>query len=189
VTTVVDANNFAITAANKANTSGSFGNAVSWQLLLPIGGADTTFPSGYGSGPYSAGPYGASSGASYAVLCRLWFIDNWGEFMLASPQNLGIYQWMPSSGTGTRASALTNAPLFNWQILVGLPQQQVISLGAETGGSQDPMLVRWSDVGNNTVWTAGTTNQAGSYRIPRGSKIIAGLGSPLAVLIWTNEGL
>jgi hypothetical protein len=198
---VQTAGSYSVTPSNpvaQASTSGGGSGAtfnivwnvgVVWGLLLPIGQQDTTFLSGYGSGPYGSGPYGTSQGASFQNLCRLWSIDNWGEFMLASPQNLGIYQWEPSTGTSTRASTLLGSPLFSQQILVGLPQQQVISLGAETGGSQDPMLVRWSDVGNNNAWVASTTNQAGSYRIPRGSKIMAGLASPLVVLIWTNEGL
>jgi hypothetical protein len=190
VTTMVDANNFTITAANNATASGSFGSGVQWQLLLSVGGQDTTFISGYGSGPYSSGGYGSSLGSSFQNLCRLWSIQNWGEFMLASPQNGAIYQWQPSTGTSTRASLLTNAPTINWGIIVGLPQQQVIAFGTNQGvGSQDPMLVAWSDVGNNTAWTASATNQAGTYRIPRGSKIVAALGSPLVVLIWTNEGL
>jgi hypothetical protein len=190
VTTVVDANNFTITASTQANASGSFGNGVNWELLLPVGTADNEYLQGYGSGPYGGGPYGQSGGSSYAVLCRLWFIDNWGEFMLACPRGGAIYQWQPSSGTGTRASALTNAPTLNNAMLVALPQQQVIALGTNQGvAAQDPMLIAWSDVGNNTVWTASATNQAGTYRLPRGSKIVGAVGSPLAILIWTNEGL
>lgn len=190
VASVVDGNNFTITAANNASASGSFGSGVNWQLLLPVGTADNVYLQGYGSGPYGAGPYGESSGSSYATLCRIWFIDNWGEYMLACPRGGGIYQWQPASGTSTRAAALANAPTQNNGMLVALPQQQVIAFGTNQGVSaQDPMLVAWSDVGDNTDWTASTTNQAGTYRLPRGSKIVGAVGSPLAILLWTNEGL
>jgi hypothetical protein len=189
VASVVDVNNFTITAANPATASGSFGSGTQWQLLLPVGQQDTVFLAGYGTGGYGQGPYGIGTASIFATLCRLWFIDNWGEFMLAAPQNLGIYQWQPSSGTATRASVLTNAPLFNAFMLVAVPQQQVVALGAETGGTQDPLLIRWSDVGNNTSWTATATNQAGSYRLPRGSKIIGGLAAQLSIMVWTDEGL
>lgn len=190
VTTVVDANNFTITAANNANATGSFGSGTNWELLLSIGQANTVFEQGYGSGPYGSGPYGESTGNTYGTLCRLWFIDNWGEFMLACPQNGGIYQWQPSSGTTTRAAALSGAPTINAGMLVALPQQQVIAFGTNQGvAAQDPMLIAWSDVGDNTDWTASATNQAGTYRLPRGSKIMGAVGSPLAILVWTNEGL
>ncbi len=190
VTAVVDLDTFTITAGNAATASGSFGSGVAWELLLSVGQQNTIFLQGYGTGAYGAGGYGQSNANTYAELCRVWFIDNWGEYLLASPQNGGIYQWEPSSGTTTRASPLANAPTVNAGMLVALPQQQVVALGTNQGVSeQDPMLVAWSDVGNNTVWTASTTNQAGTYRLPRGSKIVGAVGAPLAILLWTNEGL
>lgn len=191
IVTVVDVNHFTITAGNSATSGTSFGNGVSWELLLSVGQQNTIFEQGYGSGPYGSGPYGESGGSGgYAVLCRLWFIDNWGEFMLACPQNGGIYQWEPASGTTTRAASVANAPTQNAGMLVALPQQQAVAFGTNQGVSeQDPMLVAWSDVGDNTDWTASTTNQAGTYRLPRGSMIMGAVGSPLAILLWTNEGL
>ncbi|HXZ02291.1 MAG TPA: hypothetical protein VEI03_20015 [Stellaceae bacterium] len=189
--TVVDANHFTIEAATAATSSTGFGNGVSWQLLLSVGEQDTIFEQGYGTGPYGSGPYGESGGSGgYAVLCRLWFIDNWGEFLLACPQNGGIYQWQPSSGTTTRAAIIPTAPTQNAGLLVALPQQQAVAFGTNNGVSeQDPMLVAWSDSGDNTDWTASTTNEAGTYRLPRGSRIVGAVGSPLAILLWTNEGL
>jgi hypothetical protein len=188
--TVTGLNSFTINAANNATSTTAFGSGVTWELLLSVGLQDTTYLQGYGTGAYGSGGYGQSSANAYAELCRLWFIDNWGEYMLACPQNGGIYQWQPSSGTTARAMPLANAPSQNAGMLVALPQQQVIAFGTNQGVSeQDPMLVAWSDVGNNSSWTASTTNQAGSYRLPRGSKIIGAVGSPLAILLWTNEGL
>ncbi|HUC64573.1 MAG TPA: hypothetical protein VMA53_04035 [Stellaceae bacterium] len=190
VTAVVDANDLTITASTNATASGSFGNGAQWQLLLSVGLASNTPVQGYGAGPYGAGPYGESSGTIYYEPCRLWFIDNWGEFMLACLRGGGVYQWQPSSGTSTRASLLANAPTLNNGMLVALPQQQVVVWGTNQGVSeQQPLLVAWSDVGNNTMWTASTTNQAGSYQIPRGSKIVGAVGAPLVILLWTNEGL
>lgn len=190
VVTVVDVNHFTITAGNAATSGTSFGSGVNWQLLLSVGLADTTLLQGFGTGAYGGGPYGETTGSGAAELCRLWFIDNWGEFMLACPQNAGIYQWEPASGTTTRASIIATAPTANAGILVALPQQQAIAFGTNQGvGAQDPMLVAWSDVGDNTEWTASTTNQAGTYRLPRGSRIVGAQGGPLVVLLWTNEGL
>jgi hypothetical protein len=190
VNTLVDVNTYTLIAATSASTGGAGGGAaVGFTYLLPIGTADTVFLQGYGAGPFGAGAYGQAGAGGYASLSGLWVIDNWGEFMLACPQNGGIYQWRPQDTTATRATALANAPLFSAGILVASSQQQVIAFGAETGGTQDPMLVRFSDVGNNTVWTASATNQAGSFRLSRGSKIVGALGSALTILLWTNEGL
>jgi hypothetical protein len=51
---------------------------------------------------------------------------------------------------------------------------------------QDPLLIAWCDAGNNTVWAATATNQAGTFRLPRGSKIIGGMQGPHTALIWTD---
>ena len=190
VVSVTDANNYVIQSATVANASGAGGgNAVTFSYLLPVGLKDTAFvaSTGFGAGGFGSGPFGGTAGI--AQLCRVWFIDNWGEFMLACPQNGGIYQWQPSSGTATRATALTNAPAFNTCMMVSAATQQVIAGGSTVGGVQDPMLVAWSDVGNNTVWTASATNQAGTFRLTRGSRIVGMVGAGLTNLIWTNEGL
>ena len=42
------------------------------------------------------------------------------------------------------------------------------------GIQQDPMLIKWSNSGDYTNFTPTTTNQAGSFRIPIGSMIVAG---------------
>ena len=50
-------------------------------------------------------------------------------------------------------------------------------------------MIRWCDVDDFTTWTATVTNQAGSYRIPKGSKIIQGIQAAQQTLIWTDLGL
>ncbi len=57
------------------------------------------------------------------------------------------------------------------------------------GDQQDPMIVRWSDSQDFTVWLSSSTNQAGSYRIPRGSLIVGGLQGPQQTLLWTDLAL
>jgi hypothetical protein len=44
-------------------------------------------------------------------------------------------------------------------------------------------------VANYTVWIATAINQAGSFRLPRGSKIVGGLQGPQYGLLWTDLGL
>ena len=51
------------------------------------------------------------------------------------------------------------------------------------------MLIRWCDVNNYGTWIAQITNQAGSYRIPKGSKIVGCIQGPQQGLVWTDLGL
>jgi hypothetical protein len=51
---------------------------------------------------------------------------------------------------------------------------------------KDPLLVRWCDVANYNSWIGLVTNQAGSYRIPKGSKIVQGIQGPQQALLWTD---
>lgn len=48
------------------------------------------------------------------------------------------------------------------------------------------MLVARLDSGDNTDWRASTTNQAGTYRLPRGSYIVGAVSRPLVILLWTQ---
>ena len=190
VTSITDENVFVITAASTANatTSGSenSGNA-RIEYLIPSGVAVDTSSSGYGRGLYGGGYYGIGSGSTAAQFLRQWSLDNWGQDLIASPSNGAIYYWVPP--TVQPATLVPNSPLFSTAVFV-MPQVQIIvSLGSETGGTQEPLLVRWCDQGDFTDWTASATNQAGSYFLPTGSALIGGLAVGLGALIWTDQDL
>ena len=99
-----------------------------------------------------------------------------------------IFQWDPSSGTSL-ATAIPQAPPVNDGIFVAMPQRQIIAWGSTFTGVQDPLLIRWCDVENYFVWTAQSINQAGSYRIPKGSRIVGCIQGPQQGLIWTDIGI
>jgi len=69
---------------------------------------------------------------------------------------------------------------------VAMPQRQIVAWGSTSNGVQDPLLIRWCDVNNHDQWIPLVTNQAGSYRITRGSKIVGGLQGPQQGYIWTD---
>jgi len=117
-----------------------------------------------------------------------WSIDNWGDILIASPQNGAIYQWYYQIGQPF-ATVIPQAPTVNTGCFVAMPQRQIIAYGSTFNGIQDPLLIRWCDVSNNGTWIAQSTNQAGSYRIPRGSKIVGGLQATQQGLIWTDLAL
>ncbi len=191
VVSVIDANNFTINASSAATSSTTGhenGNLVELQYQLSAGNVSDMTSLGYGTGGYGTGGYGSGSG-SYVVPLRNWFLDNFGQNLVALPTNGMLYQWVPPIATGNVATAVTNAPLYGAGMFVAVPQEQVVILGAETGGTQDPLLVRWCDTGVITSWTATVTNQAGSYRLSSGSRIIGGLSGALNSYIWTDQDL
>lgn len=118
-----------------------------------------------------------------------WTLDNWGELLVAVPvggANQSIYTWHPGDPA---SQVICKAPFVNDGAILAMPQRQIIAWGSTTNGIQDPLLIRWCDVNDFDQWTALITNQAGSYRIPKGSKIISCLQGPQQTLVWTDLGL
>lgn len=193
VSTVINANSFTITAvlaaASGATVALNGGNA-QIQYLLPSGVAADTFVTsgGYGAGPYGGGPYGAASGTPTLEPQRVWSLDNFGQDLIASPSGGSIYYWQPPAVAPATLVSNT-APVLNTSVFVMSQAQIIIALGAEVSGTQQPMLVRWCDAGDFTDWTATAFNQAGSYTVPLGSKLIAGLALGIGALLWTDIGL
>lgn len=121
-----------------------------------------------------------------------WFLDNLGQDVTINYTDSGLYVWTPPVSTSATAGLVTTAPQINSGTFVAMPQAQVISFGSEAvigGGVQDPLLLRFSDAGSYTDWTASATNQAGSYRLSRGSRIVGGIQAPQTTLIWTDTDL
>lgn len=155
--------------------------------IVPVG-------TGYGLGGYGIGGYGIGGQVQpptkqyTPVVAFDWLIDNWGENLIACAPGGPIYYWSPTSGQST-CSIIAEAPIVNDGAFVAMPQRQIIAWGSTETGIQDPLLVRWCDVSNYNVWTPTVTNQAGSYRISKGSKIVGGLQGPQQALIWTDLAL
>ena len=195
VTSVTDSSNFYITVANTASsgagpTSMNSGKA---GFLYYIAGGPTPSVAGYGTGNYGAGAYGvgvSSPGQSGTPITSTdWTLSNWGEDLIACTENGGIYYWPPSGGI-QNGILLPNAPVFNAGAFVSTSQQMIIAYGSSVissiGTYQDPLTIRWCDIQNFTSWYPTVTNQAGSFRLPTGSRIIAGAATPARNLIWTD---
>lgn len=192
---IVDANNFHINASTQASASGSFamnnGNA---EIVYYVVQGPPPAGVGYGVGGYGAGGYGIGAAGSAQtgspITATDWTSDNWGAIALACPKNGGVFEYDPVGGFG-QASIVSTAPPFNGGIFVSTTQQILVcwastSNDAIGGVSQDPLLVKWSTVGDFTVFTPLVTNQAGSYRIPNGTTLRAGIATPNQNLLWTD---
>jgi hypothetical protein len=53
----------------------------------------------------------------------------------------------------------------------------------------DPLLIRWSAQESYTDWTPSAANQAGSYRLSRGSAIVSALQTRQEILVWTDAAI
>jgi hypothetical protein len=117
-----------------------------------------------------------------------WSLDNWGGFLVAGVIKSSLFYYDPI-GNSNRAQVVPNSPLVNEGFFVSMPERQIVCYGSTFNGIQDPLLVRWSDIGNFTSWIATVSNQAGSFRIPKGSRIVGGMQGPQQGLIWTDTNL
>jgi len=193
VNAIVDVNNFTIAANTTAtstvtNQNINSGNA---RYVYYIGVSPSAAPYGYGGNAYGYGGYGNGiivATAGSAITATDWTLDNWGQILISCPLNGPIYEWSPTGGVGN-ASIITNAPAVNAGIVVAMPQRQIVAWGSTSTGIQDPLLIRWCDVNDFTTWIATVTNQAGSYRIPKGSKIVQCIQAAQQTLVWTDLGL
>jgi hypothetical protein len=152
-----------------------------------------TYPpgAGYGIAGYGFYGYGGVVPVQYRgvpINAIDWTLDNWGEVLIANPLNGPVYSWNPTQGTAV-ANIIVAAPSVNQGIFVAMPQRQIIAWGSTFNGIIDPLLVRWCDVENYNDWTATIVNQAGSYRIPKGSRIVQGIQAGQQGLLWTDLGI
>jgi hypothetical protein len=176
IQTVIDDAHFTILASAPATASASY------QLN---GGVAVFIYNGLDGTPSTAAPIGTAD----------WTMDNFGEDLIVCPTTSisgsldipyqPIYLWSPNAQQPT-AVAIPAAPPVNDGIFVAMPQRQIVAWGSTETGIQDPLLIAWCDVNNYNQWIGLTTNQAGTYRIPKGSRIVAGVQGPQQALIWTD---
>ena len=178
IQSVLTSNTFTILASESASSS---------TTATLNGGTAIYIYNGIGTTPASALPIEASD----------WTFDNFGQDLIACPIASGLYQnlaytnyqpiyvWVPGQQQPT-AVVIPQAPPLNDGIFVAMPQRQIVAWGSTQTGIQDRLLIAWCDVNNPNQWIPLTTNQAGSYRIPKGSRIVGCIQGPQQALIWTD---
>jgi hypothetical protein len=194
VNNVISTSQFKISGENSATATTSVfmnGGEARYEFYKTPGAVPASL--GYGVGGYGVGGYGTgvvpiSGNSGNPVIATDWTIDNWGQILVAGNVNGPIFTWDPLSGI-SRASIITNAPPVNDGVFVAMPQQQIIAWGSTFTGIKDPLLIRWSEVGDYDTWIALPTNQAGSYRMPKGSRIVGCIQGPQQGLVWTDLAL
>ncbi len=194
---VVDADHFTIRTSVQAFSTATQTMAAGLvNFLYYMNFGPSASGSGYGTGGYGSGGYGTGATTSLQTGVPItavdWTSDNWGTLAVACPRGVGVYVYDPSAGDIT-ASFVATAPPFNNGIFVSSSKQQLFCWGS-TGNNTigqflDPMLIRYSDIGDYTNFTTSTTNNAGSFRIPIGSVIRGGMAVQNQNMFWTDLDL
>ena len=180
--------------------SGSGGASIVGTYQINTGLDTTVIGTGWGAGTWGRGTWG--SGASLATAgttLRIWSHDNFGEDLIINVRDEGIYYWDKSNGTTTRAVELSQlagadstTPTIAKKILISDRDRHVIAFGCDPEndiGTQDPLLIRFSDQENPLVWAAQATNTAGDLRLGSGSEIVNALETRQQILVFTDVSL
>ena len=203
ITDIVNANSYKFTATAAANGSdtGNGGGATVAAYQIHVGLDTSVGGSGWGAGTWGRLTWGsASSLLAAGAQLRLWSHDNFGEDLLINDRDGGIYYWdrSDSSSSFVRAVALsdessdTGTPTLAKQVLVSDVDKHVIVFGCDPQtdiGTQDPLLIRFSDQESLTTWTATSTNTAGSLRVGSGSEIVCAVETKQQVIVFTDKSV
>jgi len=205
VVSVPSANTFTFTATATANSSdsGNGGSGADAAYQLNVGLDVYVSSTGWGAGTWGAGTWGSVTALGATNQLRIWTHDNFGEDLIINARGAGVFYWDESSGTSTRAVALSSlsganlTPTLALQVLVSDIDRHVICFGADPlndsgtarTGAIDPMFIAWSDQENVEEWEPLPTNTAGSFRLSAGSAIIGAIRARQETLIWTDTSL
>ena len=195
VTSVPNNNAYVVTttAAASGSTSGGGGSGnAKYQISI---GPEFSVPAfGWGTDAWNVSTWGTPRSTSNVTLeARQWSLDNFGENLIATVLNGGAFEWKPSLGVSTRATAITNAPTASRLSLVSTPDRHLVFFGTEktigTTSSQDDLLLRFSSQEDINTYQPTAENTAGSLRIADGSRIVAAERSRGQILVWTDTSL
>ncbi len=179
--------------------SGNGGSSVVGAYQINTGLDTTIVGTGWGAGTWSRGTWGsAASLAASGQTLRIWSHDTFGEDLLINVRDAGIYYWDKTNGMTNRAVAISDlvgantAPTIAKKVLVSDRDRHVIAFGCDPQdniGTQDPLLIRFSDQESITDWAATATNTAGDLRLGSGSEIITAVETRQQVLVFTDVSL
>ena len=168
-------------------------------------------------GSFAGGPgWGdpAPAGLGVGLQLRLWSQSNFGENLVFASRGGPIYYWAANANpnifdrgieilAGSDMDGLLPFPTVvdstcpdavNF-VMVSDSSRFVIAFGANdpTGvyatEAIDPMQVRWSDQESFIVWTPDSVNQAGDYRLSKGSAIITAIQTRQEILVLTDSAI
>lgn len=197
--TDADTYTFVATATADGSDTGNGGSSVVGAYQINVGLDTAVTGTGWGVGTWGREGWGEAATTSAAQELRIWTHDNFGEDLIINVRDSGIYYWDKTSGLSSRATALSDlagadatTPTIAKQVLVSDRDRHIIAFGCDPEndiGTQDPLLIRFSDQENPTTWQSLPTNTAGDLRIGSGSEIITAVETKQQVLVFTDASL
>ena len=199
IATLTDANTYTIALSVTANASDSGnGGTVTAAYQINTGLDTVVLGSGWGAGTWSSDGWGEASTVSVETgTLRLWSHDSLGEDLLINVLDGAVYYWDATSPS-TRAveigtiSGASGTPQVAKQILVSDKDRHVVAFGCDSEtdpGTQDPLLIRFSDQESFTDWTATSINTAGDLRLGVGTTFVAAVETNREMLVFTDVSL
>jgi len=208
IATIVNANSYTFTAKDtsgdevtaNSSDSGNGGGSIVGKYQINTGLDTTVVGTGWGTSTWGRGTWGSSSTLTVTDTLRLWSHDNFGEDLIFNVRNGGIYYWDTSAKTLGTDRAVTLAsldtdsaiPTIAKQVLVSDRDRHIVAFGCDgetTIGTQDPLLIRFSDAESTTTWNALATNSAGELRVGSGSEIICAVETRQQIIVFTDSSL
>jgi len=188
-------------AANGSD-SGSGGGSIVGTYQINTGLDTAVLGNGWGAGTWNTGTWGTAADISTpGDKMRIWSHDNFGEDLIFNARNGGIFYWdksanassfLPGVAISDLAGADSTTPTIAKQVMISDRDRHVIVFGCDAQddiGTQDPLLIRFSDQENPLVWSAQATNTAGDLRIGSGSEIITAVETRQQILVFTDRSL
>jgi len=209
--TYISSNEYSIVVGSPATSTGTTG-AATFTYQINTGLAVYAVANGWGAGGWggfnssgtNTGWGEAASTGGVGQQLRLWSQSNYGEDLIFNPRGGGIYYWAVNANPnifdrGTQITPVstgdTTCPTVANYVMVSDASRFVIAFGTNDPSgtlfptTQDPLLIRWSQQEDYEMWTPAATNQAGDYRLSRGSEIITAQQTRQEVLVWTDAAV
>ena len=193
---------YASTPVNaNASDSGNGGGSIVGVYQINVGLDTSVTGNGWGAGAWGRSTWGSAATVDLVTdTLRIWTHDNFGEDLIINDMDGGIYYWDASA-----VNSLTNpavaisslagadlAPTIAKKVIVSDVDRHVIAFGCDpldNIGTQDPLLIRFSDQESVVDWRPSTTNTAGDLRLGSGSKIVTAIETRQQILVFTDVSL
>lgn len=194
IQSIVNANSYTIVSPVAASSTSSTAGTANAVYQISIGAENAIFDFGWGIGTWGLSTWGTPRPIPVLqIVPRVWKFDAFGEDVICQIVDGGTYYFDTSAGITTRATTLAGAPTKSKFALVSTPDRHLVCFGTEsTVGSpstQDPLLVRFSNQEDASVFTETATNTAGAQRLTDGSMIVSAIRSRGQILIFTDTSL
>jgi hypothetical protein len=198
ITSIINANSYTVDVgvAADASDTGNGGASSVGAYQINVGLDTSIVGTGWGAGAYGAGGWSDPSDVTVAgAQLRIWSHDNYGEDLVMNIHDGDIFYWDESGGLNARAVALSSlagantTPTIAKKVFLSDRDRHLIAFGCDDEfsiGTQDPLLIRFSDQESLTEWASLPTNTAGSLRISTGSEIITAVKTKQQSVIFTD---